>query len=275
MAQKDYTRPRGNPQWLARVRAACGLQSRIRESGNRQRFFAGGTMESVFDYAPQLPALPIGPQARGFYWTFAAPKDAVTDAVDANAYDWAESNSGTGTALAVQDVVGGGAKFTNGSGDNNYYFYESGAEIAQLVAGYDVFFRIVLQVSDATQSDLFAGLCARLASGNLFDNRVDCVGFRKDDGDTDIDLETDVSGSTATSSTAQGTLADDTDISLGFHYRGDQERVYFSIDDEYVNNIATTLPTTEMCVSFGLRNGEAVAKSMTVKSIALLMDLPK
>jgi hypothetical protein len=269
-------RKAGNPQWYAWIRSICGLQSRISDTmPGAQRVSAGGNTLGLWDYAPSIPAFPIGPNVRCFVWTFDAPQDALTDAVDANAYRWNETASGSGTPLAVTDVVGGGAIFTNGASDDNYYFYESGAEIAQLVATYDVWFEIILQVSDATQSDLFAGLCARLASGNLFDNRVDCVGFRKDDGDTNIDLETDITGETATSSAAQGTLADATDISLGFHYNGKDERVYFFIDDAYVNSIATTLPTTELCVAFGLRNGEGVAKVMVVKAIKLMVEVPK
>ena len=266
----------GSPQSYAWVRRICGLQARINDPmPGAQRVSAGGNTLGLWDYAPSIPALPMGPHVRPFIWTFDSPQDCLTDAVEANAYKFAETSSGSGTPLAHQDIVGGGAKFTNGAGDNEYYFYESGAEIGQLVATYDLWFEIILQVSDGTQSDLFAGLCARLASGNLFDNRVDCVGFRKDDGDTDIDLETDVSGSVATSSAAQGTLADATDISLGFHYNGGEERVYFFIDDTYVDNIATTLPTTEMCVSFGLRNGEAVAKTMTVKSIKMIVEVER
>ena len=68
---------------------------------------------------------------------------------------------------------------------------------------------------------------------------------------------------------------DATDISLGFHYNGDDERAYFFIDNTYVNSIATTLPTTEMCVSFGLRNGEGVAKAMIVKALKLIVETPK
>lgn len=265
----------GNPQFAAWIRSICGLQSKLTDDlPGIRRANAGGTTLGLWNYAPSVPAFPIGPKVRFFTWTFDAPADIICDAVGANDYRWNETASGTGTRLAVQDVVGGGAKFTNGASDNNYYFYETGAEIAQLVSGYDLWFEIVLQVSDATQSDLFAGVCARLASGNLFDNRVNSVGFRKDDGDTDIDLETSLASS-ATSSTAQGTLANATDISLGFHYRGDNQRVYFFIDDTYVNSIATTLPTTEMCVSFGLRNGEAAAKNMTVKIIKLMVEVPK
>lgn len=272
MAQKPTKA--GNPQFFAKIRAICGLQERINDPPGAQRVNAGGNTLGLWDYAPSIPALPMGPHVRPFIWVFDSPQDCLTDAVEANAYKFAESSSGSGTALACQDVVGGGAKFTNGAGDNQYYFYESGAEIGQLVATYDLWFEIILQVSDATQSDLFAGLCARLASGNLFDNRVNSIGFRKDDGDTNIDLETSLASS-ATSSTAQGTLADDTDISLGFHYNGREERAYFFIDDEHVNSINTTMPTTEMCVSFGLRNGEAVAKTMTVKSIKMIVEVDR
>lgn len=268
-------RPSGGPQFYDFIRSICGFKRRVTDGAGRQRFNAGGTTRALWDYAPNVPSFPIGPEVRAFYWTFDSSADTVSDAISADEYRWNETASGSGTPLAPIDVVGGGGMFTNGTGDNEYYFYESGQEIGQLVAGYDLWFEIVVQTDDATQSDMFAGLCARLASGNLFDNRVDCVGFRKDDGDTDIDLETDVSGSTATSSTAQGTLADDTDISLGFHYNGNDETVYFFINDSYVNSIATTLPTTELCVSFGLRNGEAAAKSMIVKVIKLVVEVDR
>ena len=274
MAARKPLRAGNSPayQW---IRAACGLKSNLTDQPGSQRFWAGGTTEGLWDYAPQTPTMPVGSRVRPHVWTFNSPADLVTDAVSATEYKFKQTASGSGTPLAAADVVGGGAKFTNGASDNNYYFYESGAEIAQLVPGYDLWFEIILQVSDATQSDMFAGLCARLASGNLFDNRVDCVGFKKDDGDAYIDLETDVSGSAATNVNAEGTLVNNTPISLGLHYRGDLERVFFYIDDTCVHDIATTLPTTEMCVSFGLRNGEAVAKSMTVHGIFLLVAVAR
>lgn len=278
MSNKDWSRPRGGPQFVRMIRSIVGLQG---DPGVSRRA-RGGNTQGLWDYAPQEPLMPMGRGVRSKCYVFASPADVLTDAVTATEYVWNETNLNDGTALTAQDVVGGGAGFTTDTGDNDFYFYESGQEIWKLVEFYDLWFEIILQVSDATQSDVFVGLCARLASGNLFDNRVDCVGFKKDDGDTNIDLETDVSGSTATNTNAQGTLADDTDISLGFHYNGSEQRVYFYIDGSYVNNIAmsivagvsVTLPTTEMCVSFGMRNGEAAAKDMVVKAINTIWEVP-
>lgn len=238
------------------------------------RHFSGGPQESLWNYAPSEPPYPLL-RARTFIWTFEDSVQTKTDTVDANAYKWKETNDGSGAALGPLDVVGGAAQFTNNGADDKYYFYESFAEIAQLVPTYDLWFKAVIQVSDATQSDMFIGLCARI-TGNLFDNRVNCVGFRKTDGNTNIDLETSLASS-ATRETAAGTLVDDTDIELGFHYvgGGSTPEVLFFIDKAFTKKITATLPTTEMCVSFGLRNGEAVAKVMKIKTIQLMIEVEK
>lgn len=275
MAQlKDRTRKKGgvnSDNWFLNL---LNRQRRLSDfDKGLLRHFAGGSHESVWDYAPSDPPVPLI-RARTFIWNFASPADLVTDAVSATEYVWAETALGSGTPLAAVDVAGGGAKFINGARDDDYYFYESGAEIGILASAYDLWFSGVIQISDATQSELFFGLCARLASGNLFDNRVNCVGFKKDDGDTNIDLETSLASS-ATNVNAAGTITADTPSLLQFHYKSSVPEVIFFIDGDYAGRIEDTLPTTEMCVSFGLRNGEAVAKNMTVQTITLMLEVER
>lgn len=243
----------------------------------------GGATKGFFHYAPTGGG-PSVPLKRAFYkpFLFLSPKDCITDAVEANIYEWNETKSGTGTPLAPVDAAGGGVKFTNAATDNSYYFYELGGEPWKLSSGLDLWFRAVIRVSDATQSDLFVGLCQRLASGNLFDNRVNCVGFRKDDGDASIDCVSTLAGS-STSQTAQATLTADVDWGVGFHWDGVNSRLYFYISpagepgkvvntDSYKSVITATLPTTEMTLAFGLRNGEAVAKVMTLRFVDILWE---
>jgi len=217
------------------------------------RHNAGQPDLGLLHYMPQTPSRGLE-KVRSKIYTFNSRADVVTNTVNANEYVWKEGSSGSGTPLAVIDVVGGGCQFINGAVDNNYYYYESDAEFCELSMGKDLWFRIYLQISDATQSDFFAGVCARLASGNLFDNRVDAVGFHSEDGDTNIDFQArNVTGSG--DALAQGTLVNNTDIILGFHWNASANQVEFWIDDTYVTRINDFLyfPTTEMCVSFGMR----------------------
>ena len=282
MAQKDYsTRNHGGSQYVKRIRAMVG---KVTYSADTLTGFfrhnAGGAQKGLWHYVPSEPSFALK-KASHRLWTFFSPHDCLTDAVDANAYEWMETSSGSGTPLAPVDSAGGGAKFTNGTGDNEYYFYELAKEGFKLQSNLDLWFEAIFQVSDATQSDIFIGLCQRI-SGNLFDNRQACVGFRKDDGDTNIDCVSTLSG-TSTSQTAQGTLVDATDIGVGFHWDGTNSKIYFYIStsgapsdasdkDSYKCVISTNIPTTDMAIAFGTRNGEAAAKSMTVRQIRMLWE---
>jgi len=227
----------------------------------------GGNQRDVVGYGlPQRPSVGILPRPP-LIWQFKTLYDINPTNV------WLPTAFGSGTVLGIPDGRPGIGRFTNGAGANDYYFYESVREIARISATKDIWFITEIKVSDATQSDLFVGLCARLASGNLFDNRVDSIGFYSDDGDAYINTECNKDG-TATQTEEEGTLADDTWIALGFHVVKDAG-VEFFIGNKllYVGNISDNLPDDEeMCVAFGLRNGEGVAKVFSATYFYVMQD---
>lgn len=227
---------------------------------------AGNQRDAVHFGVPERPSQGILPRPP-LIWPFKTLYDINPTNV------WVPTNTGTGTVLGIPDERPGVGRFTNGSADNNFYFYESVREVAAISTTKDIWFATEIKVSDATQCDLFVGLCSRLASGNLFDNRVDSIGFYSNDGDAYINTETS-KNSTATQTAAEGTLVDDTWILLGFHVVRDSA-VEFFIGNTlgWVGTHSANLPDDEeMCVSFGLRNGEAVAKVFSATYFYLMQD---
>jgi len=208
------------------------------------------------------PADPLRRPAHKYF--FDREVDVTSDRFD-------ETNVGSGTVLTLQDRRGGWAKFTNGSADNNNYFYEAVNEIAAMVDGYHIWFDTEIEITNVDQCDLFVGLCSTLGSGNLFDNRVDCIGFTLADGAADLQYVA-TQNSTGSPADTGVDLADLTAVKLSFVVTG-LTRVDFYVDDIYVANLIENLPDDEeMAFAFGLRNGEAVANAMSITTTTVLLD---
>lgn len=183
------------------------------------------------------------------------------------AADWTitTTEAGAGSATeALTDADGGVLLVTNDDADNDADFFNKVGESFLMASGKKAWFKARLKVSDATQSDLVIGL--QITDTTPLDV-TDGIFFQKDDGDANIDFHVE-KNNTATSSTAVGTLVDDTYIVLGWYYNGDDAIEVF-VDNVKVATVATTnLPDDEvLTVSFGLQNGEAAAKTLSVDYI--------
>lgn len=175
------------------------------------------------------------------------------------------TEAGTGSAIeALGDADGGVLLVTNAAGDNDNDFFNKVGESFLMAAGKKAWFEARFKVSDATQSDWVMGLQITDTTPLAV---TDGIYFQKDDGDTNIDLHV-TKDSTSTSSTAIGTNVDNTYIKVGFYYNG-KDKVIGFIDGVAKDSLATTnLPDDEvLTVSFGLQNGEAAAKVMSVDYI--------
>lgn len=183
---------------------------------------------------------------------------------------WVVTATGAGTR-AITTGKGGLLLLTNSAADDdNQFFQWSGDDLAgaiqtfKFVAGKETFFKCRFAVSDITQSDFIIGL-------QIIDTTPlavsDGVYFRKDDGDSDLDFVV-MKGSTATTTTVAGALTAATQTTLAFHYNGKtgaQGAIAFYVNEVLRGKSAVTnLPDTqELTISFGIQNGEAVAKTMT------------
>lgn len=216
-----------------------------------------------FHFMPNLPGDPI-PALRNT-WDFQNTSDVDTT------NKWTETNSGVGASLTVQDERGSFAKVTNAGLDNNYYFYESIKEMARLQANKGLWFRSHFQIGDVDEADMFIGLSKRLASGNLFDNRVDSIGFYLEDGSAQIKIEAS-KDSTATQTNTGISITDGAEVTVGFRVVGTGV-VEFLVNESAAGVINTNIPDDEeMTFAFGVRNGQASANTMSIGRTSLVQD---
>lgn len=246
--------------WL---RKAASLKEVAGDPDGARRFSAQGMYETQFENILSQPSFSVlsPPQI----WYFKNAYEVNTTNV------WDEASAGSGTGLTVQDEDGGVGKFTNGTADNNNYAYFAKYETVKLEANKGIYLRTRIKIGDVDRADWFFGLCAQLGSGNLFDNRVDSIGFHGTSGSANISAECAKNGS-ATTSHGKGTLTDATWMPLCIHVDG-TSRVYFFVNNAGVGPLAATLPDDEeLCVAFGCRNGQAAANTMSITTIILAKD---
>lgn len=188
------------------------------------------------------------------------------------AADWTitttEAGSGSATE-ALTDADGGVLLITNDDADNDADFFNKVGESFLFELGKKLFFKAKFKVSDATQSDFVIGL--QITDTTPLDV-TDGVFFQKDDGDANLDFHVE-KDNTATSASAIATIADNTYITVAFYYNG-VDKVYYAASSSSTNpsilgSLATTnLPEDEaLTISFGLQNGEAAAKTMSIDYI--------
>lgn len=265
---REYVTARRRSASIRADIAKAGFYSTGADEDGDLRFNVGGRQFSVFDLMPSNPAL--SPRARIVHVPFQI-------ATDVGSGVWDESNQNDGTVLTVQDAVGNKAKFTNDTGDNDYYYYEYVYEKAQLIAGKDVWYYTSIEIGDVDEADMFVGLCADLASGDLFDNRVDCVGLTLVDGSAVLNTICTKGGTgAAVASSKTLTLSDNTEYFIGFHSNGTSYVDFFAGvpgSEAHQGRIRTNLPDDQiMAPAFGLRNGTNAANTFTISDMWIIMD---
>jgi len=189
--------------------------------------------------------------------------------------DWTITRVGTTPTEALTDVDGGGLLLTLSAADNDSDYLQKKGESFLPTSGKKLIFVARFKVSDATQSDLVMGLqitdTTPMAAGG--DGVTDGIFFQKDDGDANIDFYVQKDATTGQSTnTAITTIASNTFVELAFYFDGARyvtaykDKVPVAVVD-LTTTLTTYLPDTELTISFGVQNGEAVAKTMTIDYI--------
>ena len=197
---------------------------------------------------------------------------------DASHWVVTTTEAGVGSATeAIQDEVGGVLLLTNDAADNDNDFLQwageedsDGVEIFKITTSERAWFKARFKVSDATQSDFVIGLQV-IDTAPL--DTTDGIFFQKDDGDTNLDFHVE-KNSTQSSLTGIHTMVDATYVTVGFYY--DKQRVHVYVDDAKVGDLVDdNLPDdTELTISFGIQNGAAAAKTMSIDYILAAQDRP-
>lgn len=196
-----------------------------------------------------------------------------TDFLAYTAGDWTitttEAGSGNATE-AVSGAAGGVLVVTNDDADNDADFFQWSNETFKFDATKWLYFGARFKVSDATQSDLVFGLQITDTSPLAV---TDGIYFRKDDGDANVDFVV-IKNSTATTETAVTTIDDDSYVVLEFIYdvSSGEFRIYkdgVGIGDAVLTNVPDD---EELTVSFGIQNGAAAAKVLSVDWIRVIQE---
>jgi len=177
------------------------------------------------------------------------------------AADWVVTEVGIATQ-ALADGDGGLLLITNAAADDNSSFSQKVGESFTFETGRRAFFEARFQVSDATQSDFVMGL--QITDTTPLDV-TDGVFFQKDDGDALLDFHAE-KDNVAVSATGVFTVVAATNLTVAFFWDG-IDRIWYAVNGNVLGSItpAASLPDDEvLTVSFGVQNGEAVAKTMTV-----------
>lgn len=197
------------------------------------------------------------------------PTKLYTDFDDFNTYlatDWTITTTGTGTR-ALGAGAGGLLVVTNSAALNDANFYQRTVASFVPTANKRTFFKARFKVDDATAAVVQMGLI--LTDTTPLD-ATDGIYFLKANGSTAIQafVRKDATTGSTTNSNI-GTLVNDTYITLGFEYNG-KDAVLFYVDDAMVARLSassTYLPDAALALSFGVSNGTAVARAMTLDYI--------
>lgn len=189
--------------------------------------------------------------------------------------DWTITTTQAGagsSSVALTDVNGGAILITNDDADNDNVFMQKVGEAFLLAAGKKAFFKCRFKVSDATQSDVVIGL--QVTDTTPLDV-TDGIYFLKADDAATYDFICRKNATTGSvSASAVGTLVSDTFVELAWAFDSRGNVKYF-VDGAHKGTLdasSTYLPDTELCVSFGIQNGAAAIKTMTVDFVFAALE---
>lgn len=187
------------------------------------------------------------------------------DFVSALSADWAVTEDTTDCTQAVSDAQHGVVVLTNKAAtDDNAQQIQFAQETFKLTSGKKLWLEFNIKiVGDATNSDFFIGLAEAEDLTGVADNMpANGFGFRKDDGDTDIDACSSDNGANV-ESLAVGTLVNNTFIRLGLRFDGGASGA--ATLTPYINGVAgapiaavTYATMAEVSPVLMIRNGDGV-----------------
>lgn len=198
-----------------------------------------------------------------------------------NPGDWVITQVATGattSAVTVGDVDGGVLAFYPNNGDDDSMFFqwkaydhvETASEIFTLASGKKLWFKARFKVSDTGDSDFIIGL--QSADTTPLTSPVDSIIWKSDDGDDLSDFQVYKASVASLNDTAISTLVDDTWLTVGFYWDGVDALEYFLNDAAQGKSEGITYPTAAMTPTFGVQNGSAAARTMSVDFICVIKE---
>ena len=187
-------------------------------------------------------------------------------------YTITTTEAGSGNASeAITAGAGGQLLITNDNADNDLDFFQLKGEAFKFDSTKRMFFSSRFKVSDATQSDLVMGL--QITDTTSLDV-TDGIFFIKGDADTQPDFIIEKDNSSTLSVLEMNAMADDTFMTVGFIYDPKDQKFHVSQNNTEVGTVVSTNAPDdeELTVSFGIQNGAAAAKVLTVDYVTAMKE---
>ncbi len=195
---------------------------------------------------------------------------------DYSASEWVISTTGSSTP-AVQNADGGILAIANSGGATDATFFQwSGLTNASVVetfaweATQALWFHARCKMSSAATSQFVMGL--QITDTTPL-GTSDELAFHKDNASASLYF-TAIKSSTVTSLTGLGTILDDTYFTVGFWWDPNLGVLtcYFNGNPTGSTTTTTNFPTRTLAISFGLQNGDANARTLSVDYITVAKD---
>jgi len=184
---------------------------------------------------------------------------------------WVVTETQAGATQALTAGSGGWFLLTNSAADDDLVAVQKTPAMLDLSATKQTWFSSRFKVSDATQSDVVIGM--QVVDTTPLDV-TDGIYFLKADGAATVDVICRKDASTGSTSAASiATLTSDTFVQLDWYYDG-AGYLFYAINGTVSGSlsVASYFPNTTVTVSFGIQNGEAVAKTMTVDWVGVWQE---
>lgn len=184
-----------------------------------------------------------------------------------NSGDWTVTETQAGATQALANGDGGRILLTNSAADNDINQIQKIGQSFTFTAGKKLFFRALLQCSDATNSDVVVGLQVANVDASDLATVTDGMFFYKADDATAVSvyLRKNTGAGAVTAVVTGGNMANTTDITFEAFYDG-VDRLYYGYNSNiigYVDASATYLPDTSLAPVLEVKNGAAAAKTVT------------
>jgi hypothetical protein len=189
------------------------------------------------------------------------------------ATDWTVTETQVAATQAIVAGAGGLLALTNSAADDDVNSIQKTPASFAMTANKECWFKCRFKVSDAIQSDLLIGLL--VVTATPFTAPTDGIFLMKDDGDAFLDAYVRKDATTGSTSLINiATLANDTFVVVDFYYDG-AGRVYFGVNGSPRGSLAAGsafLPDAALTPTVSLRNGDAVARTLTVDYVMVAME---
>ena len=193
-------------------------------------------------------------------------------------YTITTTEAGSGNASeAITAGAGGQLLITNDDADNDLDFFQLKGESFKWDSSKRMFFSARFKTNDATQSEIIMGL--QITDTTPLDV-TDGIFFLKVDADTKPDLIIEKDNTSTLSILEMDAMEDDTFVTLSFEYDPLDVATGGAVFRAYQDNVqvgeitgTTNAPADEdLTISFGIQNGEAAAKTLTIDFILVAVE---